>query len=191
MDDCQIIPPLDEDIPLPASALEALPELSPQEELQMRARTIKLISDLTGRAIAPTGDEAEQATALARQMIEDPELRPDFATYPNETIAYLAGMVTQMNHQIVNELSDLKLYVVNKLVFEAEHAKDSKSRISALTKLGEIDGVDAFKKRSEVTMKVVPIEEVEKELLNTLNMIEDVEYHPVPSNEGPSETEAA
>jgi len=191
MDDCQIIPPLDEDIPLPASALEALPELSPQEELQMRARTIKLISDLTGRAIAPTGDEAEQATTLARQMIEDPELRPDFATYPNETIAYLAGMVTQMNHQIVNELSDLKLYVVNKLVFEVEHAKDSKSRISALTKLGEIDGVDAFKKRSEVTMKVVPIEEVEKELLNTLNMIEDVEYRPVPANEGHSESEAA
>lgn len=184
MDDCQIVPQLDEDIPLPASALEALPELSPQEELQMRARTIKLISDLTGKSIAPTGDEAEQATALARKMIEDPELRPDFATYPNETIAYLAGMVTQMNHQIVNELSDLKLYVVNKLVFEVEHAKDAKSRISALSKLGEIDGVDAFKKRTEMTVKVLPIEEVEKELMQTLELIEDVDYKLVESQSG-------
>lgn len=181
MIDSPIVPPIDEDIPLPASAVEALPELSPQEELQMRARTIKLISDLTGESITPSGDEAAQAHELARKMIEDPALRPDFATYPNETIAYLAGMVTQMNHQIVNELSDLKLYVVNKLVFEVEHAKDAKSRISALSKLGEIDGVDAFKKRSEVTMKVMPIEEVEKELLNTLNMIESVDYRVVPN----------
>jgi hypothetical protein len=114
-------------------------------------------------------------------MIEDPELRPDFATYPNETIAYLAGMVTQMNHQIVNELSDLKLYVVNKLVFEVEHAKDAKSRITALSKLGEIDGVDAFKKRTEVTVKILPIEEVEKELMQTLELIEDVDYKVVES----------
>lgn len=174
-----LIPPLDEDIPLPASATVALPELSPQEELDMRVRTIKLISDLTGKAIVPSEDNMHEAEELARQMIENPQMRPDFATYPNETVAYLAGMVAQMNHQIVNELSDFKLYVVNKLVFEVEHAKDSKSRISALTKLGEVDGVDAFKRRSEVTMKVQSIEEVEKELLSALHTIENVEYKQV------------
>ena len=176
MIDDALVPPLDEDIPLPASATVALPELSPQEELNMRVRTIKLISDLTGAAIVPDDGNIQEAEQLARQMIENPEMRPDFATYPNETIAYLAGMVSQMNHQIVGELSDLKLYVVNKLVFEVEHAKDSKSRIAALAKLGEIDGVDAFKRRSEVTMKVQPIEEVEKELLDVLQVIENVEY---------------
>jgi hypothetical protein len=74
---------------------------------------------------------------------------------------------------IVEELSDLKLYVVNKLVAEVENAKDAKARISALTKLGEVDGVDAFKKRSEITVKVQSIEEVERELFETLNMLED------------------
>jgi hypothetical protein len=39
--------------------------------------------------------------------------------------------------------------------------------------LGEIDGVDAFKKRSEVTHKHMSIEEVEKELLQTLENLED------------------
>jgi hypothetical protein len=82
-------------------------------------------------------------------------------------------MVAQMNVQIVDELSDLKLYVVNKLVMEVENAKDAKTRVAALSKLGEIDGVDAFKKRSEVTHKVMSIEEVEKELLETLNKLED------------------
>jgi hypothetical protein len=78
-----------------------------------------------------------------------------------------------MNVSIVNELADFKLYVVNKLVLEIENAKDAKTRVAALSKLGEIDGVDAFKKRSEVTHKVLSIEEVEKELLDTLTKLED------------------
>jgi hypothetical protein len=82
-------------------------------------------------------------------------------------------MVAQMNISIVDELSDLKMYVVNKLVMEVENAKDPKARIAALGKLGEVDGVDAFKKRSEVTHKVQTLEEVEKELLETLGVLEN------------------
>ena len=68
------------------------------------------------------------------------------------------------------------MYVVNRLIQEVEEAKDSKTRISALAKLGEVDGVDAFKKRTEMTVKVQPMEEVEKELLSIL---EGVEYRVV------------
>jgi hypothetical protein len=82
-------------------------------------------------------------------------------------------MVAQSNCMIVEELSDLKLYVVNKLVAEIENAKDAKARIAAIKSLGEVDGVDAFKKRTEVTHKIQSLEEVEKELLETLNMLED------------------
>jgi hypothetical protein len=82
-------------------------------------------------------------------------------------------MVAQMNISIVDELSDLKMYVVNKLVMEVENAKDSKARISAIAKLGEVDGVDAFKKRTEITHKIQTIEEVEKELLDTLGALEN------------------
>jgi hypothetical protein len=80
-------------------------------------------------------------------------------------------MVAQMNVSIVDELSDLKMYVVNKLVHEVEHARDPKVRVTALSKLGEVDGVDAFKKRSEVTHKIMTAEEVEKELLETLQSL--------------------
>ena len=96
-------------------------------------------------------------------------------------------MVTQMNVSIVDELSDLKLYVVNKLVFEIEHAKDPKARLTAIRSLGEVDGVDAFKKRSEITHKIMTAEEVEKELLETLqnleNKIIDVEAREVIKHE--------
>jgi len=168
-----LVPPIEENIPLPDNAKEAFPELTAEQELQMRANVITLMSDLTGQELAPTEENAEEAKSIARQMMSNPQFRPDYAKYPNETLAMLAGMVSQMNVSIVEELSDLKMYVVNKLVAEVENARDPKVRVAALSKLGEIDGVDAFKKRSEVTHKHMSIEEVEQELLNTLTAIED------------------
>jgi len=167
-----IVPSIEENIPLPQSAAEAFPELTPAQELTMRANVVKLMSDLTGQPLTPTQENVDEAEYLAREMIENPKYRPDFAKYPNETLAFLAGMVSQMNISVVEDLADLKMYVVNKLIAEVENARDAKTRVAALSKLGEIDGVDAFKKRSEVTVKVQPIEEVEKELLETLSSIE-------------------
>ena len=174
-----LVPDIDEAIPLPANAAEALPELTREEEIQMRARTIKLISDLTGTAIIPSKENINEAEELARQMMDDPKKRIEFSKYPNETMAYLAGLIQQSNCALVEDLSELKQYVVNKLVYEVEHANSAKERIAALTKLGEVDGVDAFKKRSEVTMQIKPIEEVEKELLQVL---EGVEYAVIEPN---------
>ena len=186
-----IIPHIEENIPLPKNAVDAFPELSPAEELTMRANVVKLMSDLTGKPLIPTQENADQAKEIAREMIANPDSRPDFAKYPNETLAMLAGMVAQMNVSIVDELSDLKLYVVNKLVMEIENAKDAKARITALSKLGEVDGVDAFKKRSEVTHKILSAEEVERELLETLQSLEgkviDVEAREIVRNESKSD----
>jgi hypothetical protein len=84
------------------------------------------------------------------------------------------------------------MYVVNKLVAEVENARDPKVRVAALSKLGEVDGVDAFKKRTEVTHKILTAEEVEKELLETLQSLEgkviDVEAREVLKHE--SKTDA-
>lgn len=183
-----LIPEIEESIPLPANASEALPDLTPNEELDMRVRTIKLISDLTGVPISPSKDDEEEAKKLAKKMMQDPKMRPEYAKYPNEMMAYLAGLVAQTNCMLVDELSDLKLYVVNKLIYEVEHAQDPKSRIAALSKLGEVDGVDAFKRRSEVTMQVKPLAEVEKELKSIL---EGIEYSVVqPAADNPDENTA-
>lgn len=169
----QIVPNIEENIPLPDNAKDAFPDLSPAEELQMRTNVVKLLSDLTGNPLVMSEENADEAKELAKQMIADPKYRPNFSQYPNETLAALAGMVAQMNVSIVDELSDLKMYVVNKLVTEIETAKDAKSRIAALRSLGEIDGVDAFKRRSEITHKHLTIEEVEFELLQTLDSLEN------------------
>lgn len=166
------IPDIDDDVPLPAKAFESMPELSSAEELEMRVNTMKLLADLSGNPIQPTEAHQAEAYELAKQMSLDPKLRPDYARYPSEVMAYLAGMVAQSNCMLVDELADLKLYVVNKLIHEVEHATTAKDRIAALKNLGEVDGVDAFKRRSEVTMQIKPIQEVEKELLTILEGVE-------------------
>jgi hypothetical protein len=52
-----------------------------------------------------------------------------------------------------------------------------------LASLGEVDGIDAFKRRTETTHIIKPIEEVEKELLSVL---EGIEYKVIEEKSGPS-----
>lgn len=163
-----MVPHIEEDIALPKNAREALPEMTPEEELSMRSNTVKLISDLAGENIEPTKENMEQAEEVAKEMMKNPELKPDFGTYPNETIAYLAGMVSQTSHMVAKDLADIKLSVLNGLLQEASLAKSSRERISAWSKVGEIDGVDAFKKKTEITHINKSGEELEKELLQTI-----------------------
>ena len=166
-----VVPNIDEDIPLPKNAAEAFPKLTIEEEVEVRSNTIKLMSDIAGENIEPTKENKEKAKEIAREMITNPQLRPEFANYPNETIAFLAGLVAQSNHMIVKDLADLKLHVVNNLVKEAEMAKSSRERIAALKAIGEVDGVDAFKKQTIITHVNKTGEELEKELRATIEQL--------------------
>lgn len=169
--DNYITPEIDSGMPLPASATEAMPDLSAQEELDMRVRTIKMISDLTGNPIIPDDADKDQARQLAQTILSDPANTPQLAKYNNPTLAYLAGMVAQHDTYIVQELAELKKYVVNQLVAESTDT-NPKIRLAALRAIGEVDGVDAFKRRTEITHKTQTLEEVEQELLEKLAKLE-------------------
>ena len=173
MNDDFLVPDIEDVIPLPRSMAEAMPTLSPQEELDMAARTVQLLSDLTGMPILVDGKDAETAHKIARQLIENPKTRPDYSSLS------MPQMVAQYDFELVDDLTRLKNYVINKLLESVETAKDDRTRLNALTKLGEVDGIDAFKKRSEVTHVIRPIEEVEKELMSVL---EGIEYRVVGEN---------
>ena len=164
-----VVPHIEDDIPIPKSAREALPNLSPQEELEARTNTIKMLADIQDENIEPSKENMEEAEILAEEMMSNPELKPDFGNYPNETIAYLAGMVAQTSHMVAKDLADIKLTVLNGLLQEATMAKSSRERIAALKAVGEIDGVDAFKKKTEITHINQSGEELEKELMKTIN----------------------
>ena len=165
-----IIPHIEENIPIPKNSHDALPSMGNEKEVMIRAKTIKELSDLTGEEIAPDAKQRLDAEEIARDMVTNPKKKQEFANYANETMAYLGGLVGTYNHMIVNDLADLKLYVVNKLVeIVQDEGSNKKEQITALRSIGEVDGVDAFKKRVETTAKVESIDEVEKELIKLLN----------------------
>lgn len=161
-----LMPDIDWDVPIPGSLKEAMPSLSPSQEIEMRANTVKMLSDLTGKPIEPTEEDREQAHQLMEHVVAN-KTPPDLVQYPNETLAYLGGMVAMYSGMVVRDLADLKLFVVNKILQETEHP-DGKIRMQALKALGEVDGVDAFKRRTEITHKDQSVEEVESELAETL-----------------------
>jgi len=167
-----LMPDIDWDVPIPGSLREAMPELSPAEEIEMRASTVKMLSDLTGNPLEPTEANRQEAHQLMEKVVAN-KTPPDLTQYPNETLAYLGGMVAMYSGMVVRDLADLKLYVVNKLLQESEHP-DGKVRMQAIKALGEIDGVDAFKRRTEVTHTVKSIEEVESELVETLSKLKNL-----------------
>jgi hypothetical protein len=118
----------------------------------------------------PTEQDKEDARELAQKMMKD-NVNVDFSTYRNETLAYLAGMVSMYDQMLVKDLAEYKLYVVNKLVEQSANP-DPKYSFPAIKSLGEVDGVDAFKKRAEITVQHKSVEEVEKSLMQKLDKLE-------------------
>ena len=172
-----VVPHIEDDVPIPKNAKEALPNMSTQEELEARTNTIKMLADIEDENIEPSKENMEEAEILAEEMMANPELKPDFGSYPNETIAFLAGMVAQTSHMVAKDLADIKLTVLNGLLQEATMAKSSRERIAAFKAVGEIDGVDAFKRKTEVTHITKSGDELEKELLATINELKGKVIH--------------
>jgi hypothetical protein len=165
-----MMPNIEEDVPLPKNAKDAMPELGMEEELQVRVETVKTIADLKGEPI-PDASPAEQQKAVdfVKKVMTDPNFKPEYGTYTDPTMAFCAGMVAQTQVLLAKQLADYKLYVVNNLIKVIESTTNPKEKTTALRALGEVDGVDAFKKKTEVTHKMESMEEVEKELLTMLN----------------------
>jgi hypothetical protein len=163
-----MMPHIEEGVPIPKHSREALPEMNNEDQVRLRSKTYKEISDLTGHDIDPTPEQREAAEKTMKEMITNPGKKQDLKQYANDQVAYLGGLVDVYNHAIVDDLAELKQYVVAKLVYAVEHTQNVKEQIAALRSIGEIDGVDAFKKKTEVIHKHETMEEVEKELITML-----------------------
>ena len=157
-------PNIDDNVPIPKSAREALPDLSNEEELEMLANTVKLISDLTGQPIEATQEDIDEAKTVITTMTKEPQTKLQLKKYKNSTLAALAGMVAELDAQVVDDLKDLKTFVINGLIKEATTSDKAKERITALRAIGEVDGVDAFKKHTEVVHKNMSMDEIESRL---------------------------
>ena len=167
-----ILPHLEENISLPRNARAALPELTNEQELEMMVNTIKVMSDLTGQPIEATQEDIDESKTVIKTIIKEPQTKLQLKKYKNSVLASLAGMVAELDAQVVDDLKDLKTFVVNGLIKEAATAEKSKERITALRAIGEVDGVDAFKKTTEVIHKNMSLDDIEERLRTLVTRIE-------------------
>jgi hypothetical protein len=162
--DVVLVPPIEQNQPIPPHARDALPPLTNEQEIEMVGNTIKLISDLTGQRIQATQDDIDEAKTVIKTIIKEPEKKLNIRKYKNNTLAALAGMVAELDAQVVDDLKDLKTFVINGLIKEATMSDKAKERITALRAIGEVDGVDAFKKHTEVVHKNMSMDDIETRL---------------------------
>ena len=170
--DIVMMPHIEQNIPIPKNAREALPDLTNEEEVEMLANTVKLISDLTGEEIQATQEDIDEAKSVIKTIIQEPNKKIHLKKYKNATLASLAGMVAELDAQVVDELKDLKTFVVNGLIREAATADKPKERITALRAIGDIDGVDAFKKHTEVVHKNMSMDDIEARLQSLVSKLQ-------------------
>lgn len=170
--DVVMMPHIEQNVPIPKNAREALPDLTNEEEVEMLANTVKLISDLTGEEIHATAEDVDEAKSVIKTMIKEPNTKIQLKKYKNATLASLAGMVAELDAQVVDELKDLKTFVVNGLIREAATADKPKERITALRAIGDIDGVDAFKKHTEVVHKNMSMDDIESRLQSLVGKLQ-------------------
>jgi hypothetical protein len=162
--DVVLVPPIEQNQPIPLHARDALPPLTNEQEIEMVGNTIKLISDLTGQRIQATQEDIDEAKTVIKTIIKEPEKKLNIRKYKNNTLAALAGMVAELDAQVVDDLKDLKTFVINGLIKEATMSDKAKERITALRAIGEVDGVDAFKKHTEVVHKSMSMDDIESRL---------------------------
>lgn len=99
-------------------------------------------------------------------------------------VKHLAGMLTQYDWEYVEQASQIRSYVVAKLMEETTHP-DAKIRISALKALGNVTEVGAFTERIQVTKVDATPEEIKERVRDKLlalrgrpGAVEDVDMKP-------------
>jgi len=101
-----MMPNIEEDVPLPKNAKDAMPELGMEEELQVRVETVKTIADLKGEPIPDASPkEQQQAVDFVKKVMTDPNFKPEYGNYTDPTMAFCAGMVAQTQVLLAKELA--------------------------------------------------------------------------------------
>lgn len=83
------------------------------------------------------------------------------------TVRHLFAMLSDYDHQVVDEAVQLRRFVTNKLIEDAGHT-DARHRLKALELLGKISDVGLFSDKTEITVKHTNIEDLENEVRSKL-----------------------
>ena len=133
-------------IPIP---LEVIPLQDFREKAEAACRTAEFL----GLEPDPTMEDTHRAEQIVYDIAEDPRNNAKLAKKDHKPAVYYTAksILDEYSHRVVENASQIRLLVTNKLLLESENP-DPKIRLRSLELLGKITDVGLFTEKSEVTV---------------------------------------
>ena len=143
-----------QNVPLPDD-FESEQPTSLDKKVKVVTKTAQLLSE-AGAKIPISSQEKKEAAEIFKQFT-NPDVTPPLNAETNKalqvpaTVQHLFAMLSDYDHQVVQEAVQLRRFVTNKLIEDAG-LSDPRHRLKALELLGKITDVGLFTEKSEVTI---------------------------------------
>ena len=160
-------------IPLPDDFESEEPK-SFDQKVKVAAATAKVLVD-AGAEIPVSTQEKKEASDLFKEFT-NPEHKTTVNASVNKalqtpaTVQHLFMMLSDYDHQVVQEAVQLRRFVTNKLIEDAG-LSDPRHRLKALELLGKISDVGLFSEKTEITVKNLSQEDLETQIKSKLYKI--------------------
>ena len=157
-------------IPLPDDFESEEPK-SFDQKVKVAAATAKVLVD-AGAEIPVSTQEKKEASDLFKEFT-NPERKTTVNASVNKalqtpaTVQHLFMMLSDYDHQVVQEAVQLRRFVTNKLIEDAG-LSDPRHRLKALELLGKISDVGLFSEKTEITVKNLSQEDLQAQIKNKL-----------------------
>ncbi len=145
-----------------------------EKRVKVAANTVKFLVD-AGAEIPVSTAEKKEAEEIFKDFT-NPDVTPSLNAATNKalsvpaTVQHLYAMLSDYDHQVVQEAVQLRRFVTNKLIEDAG-LSDPRHRLKALELLGKISDVGLFSEKTEITVKNLSQEDLESQIKSKLYKI--------------------
>lgn len=143
-------------------------------KVKVAAATVKYLVD-AGAEIPVSTAEKKDAEEIFKKFT-DPDVTAPLDAATNKalnvpaTVQHLFAMLSDYDHQVVQEAVQLRRFVTNKLIEDAG-LSDPRHRLKALELLGKISDVGLFSEKTEITVKNLSPDDLETQIKSKLYKI--------------------
>ena len=88
----------------------------------------------------------------------------------------LGALLSEYDHEVVRDAVQMRQYITNRLLEESDPKMPAGQRLKALQMLGQITEVGLFTERVEMTVKTMPMDNLEAKLYSKLKTLLPQEY---------------
>lgn len=159
--------------PLPDD-FDAVEPTTFDQKVKVAAATAKVLVD-AGAEIPVSTSEKQTAEEIFKNFT-NPDVTPSLNAATNKalnvpaTVQHLFAMLSDYDHQVVQEAVQLRRFVTNKLIEDAG-LSDPRHRLKALELLGKISDVGLFSEKTEITVKNLSQEDLQTQIKSKLYKI--------------------